>query len=91
MMEHEGCVIRTAPDNRESVTTGTLEFPVGIWDPDGQQEGIREIAWHWHDELELNIAIEDGEVMMADGKSVCARSGQGGSSYRGSDRGAVRL
>lgn len=77
MMENEGCIIRTAPDGRELVTIGTPEFPVGIWGPTGLREGVREIAWHWHDEWELNIAMEEGEVMMADGKTVFARPGQG--------------
>lgn len=66
-----------APDGRELVQIGTPEFPVELFGaPDGSV-GVQEVPWHWHEEMEINIALGDNEIMRAEGKSFQPKAGQG--------------
>lgn len=78
-MIDENGVWRTtvASDGRELVSIGTTEFPLEMFGYSKEESWIQEVPWHWHEEMEINIAVEDGELMLADGKTFYTKAGQG--------------
>lgn len=69
---------RTAPDGRELVTFGTPDWPVEFYGPWNNVDGdlVTVIPWHWHEELEINLAFENEVDMLASGKSWRLKPGQ---------------
>lgn len=66
-----------APDGRELVTIGTPEFPAQLWGAWNNGSKVNKIAWHWHEELELNRVTDGVEMMAVDGKTFRLEPGQG--------------
>lgn len=78
MMDENGMwSTKVASDGRELVRIGTPEFPVEMFGMPECTSRVQEVPWHWHEEMEINVAIDEGEVMMADGKSFHTKPGQG--------------
>ena len=65
---------RTDSSGKELLTYGTAAFPAALFDDDLSK--IR-VTWHWHDELELVVIVKGEVILLADGKELLLKEGEG--------------
>ena len=64
----------TDSSGRELLEYGTPDFPAAFFYDDVR---IVSVAWHWHDELELNYVLEGSEQVTIGRDSFVLRAGEG--------------
>lgn len=69
--------IHTTHDGQELARHGSLMFPLAMYHNGMDQYGPGGVAWHWHDEVEMDVVLQGRMKVGVGDKTVTLEAGEG--------------